>query len=54
MKIDCNNIKHVNIYKQQFDLIEQKADYLILSCIKDGRCIGFKRMKEEDDLESED
>lgn len=42
-KIDCNNIKQVRIHKQQFDSIEKKADYLILSCIEDGRCIGFKR-----------
>ena len=43
IKIDCSNIKQVRIHKQQFDSIEQKADYLILSCIEDGRCIGFKR-----------
>lgn len=43
IKIDCSNIKQVKIHKQQFDPIEQKADYLILSCIEDGRCIGFKR-----------
>ena len=43
MKIDCSNIKQMRIHKQQFDSIEQKADYLILSCIEDGRCIGFKR-----------
>lgn len=42
-KIDCSNIKQVRIHRQQFDSIEQKADYLILSCIEDGRCIGFKR-----------
>ena len=54
MKMDCINIKHVNVHKQQFDSIEQKADYLILSCIEDRRSIGFKRMKEEDDLGSED
>ena len=55
MKIDCSNIKHVNVHKQQFNSIEKNAGYIILSCIEDGRCIGFKRMKEEDDdLESED
>lgn len=43
MKIDCSNIKQVKIHNQQFDSIEQKVDYLILSCIEDGRCIGFKR-----------
>lgn len=34
MKIDCSNIKHVNIHKQQFDSIEKDADYIILSCIE--------------------
>lgn len=43
MKIDCSNIKQVRIHKQQFGSIEQKADYIILGCIEDGRCIGFKR-----------
>lgn len=43
MRIDCSNIKQVRIHKQQFDSIEQNADYLILSCIEDRRCIGFKR-----------
>lgn len=46
-KIDCNNIKQVRIHKQQFDSIEKKADYLILSCIENGRCIGFKRENEK-------
>ena len=35
--MDCSNIKHVNVHKQQFDSIEQKADYLILSCIENGK-----------------
>ena len=46
-KIDCSNIKQVRIHKQQFDSIEKKADYLILSCIENGRCIGFKRENEK-------
>ncbi len=43
MKMDCINIKHVNVHKQQFDSIEKNADYIIIDCIEDGRCIGFKR-----------
>lgn len=43
MKIDCSNIKHVNVHKQQFDSIEKNANYIILGCIEDGRCVGFKR-----------
>lgn len=43
MKIDCSNIKHVNIHKQQFDSIEKNSNYIVLGCIEDGRCIGFKR-----------
>lgn len=46
-KIDCSNIKQVRIHKQQFDSIEKKADYLILSCIENGRYIGFKRENEK-------
>lgn len=49
MKIDCSNIKHVNVHKQQFDSIEKNANYIILGCVEDGRCIGFKRVKEEDE-----
>lgn len=48
MKIDSSNIRHVNVHKQQFDSIEKNADYIILSCIEDGRCVGFKRVKRED------
>lgn len=53
MRIDCSNIKHVNIHKQQFDSIEKNANYIILDCIEDGRCIGFEKIREEN-LESED
>ena len=49
MKMDCSNIKHVNVHKQQFDSIEKNADYIIIGCVEDGRCIGFKRMKEENE-----
>lgn len=43
MKIDCSNIKQVRIHKQQFDSIEKNANYIILGCIEDSRCIGLKR-----------
>ena len=37
MKMDCINIKHVNVHKQQFDSIEKNANYIILGCIENGK-----------------
>lgn len=44
-----NSHKVINIHKQQFDSIEKDEDYIILSCIEDGRCICFEQMKEENE-----
>lgn len=38
-----DKIKTVRIHKQQFDSINEKADYIVLQCIDDGRVINFER-----------
>lgn len=44
--MDCSNIRHVSIHKEQFDAIEKKADAVILSCIENGRVLSFRRMND--------
>ena len=44
--MDCSNIHHVSIHKEQFDAIEKKADAVILSCVEDGRVLSFRRMND--------
>ena len=46
MTLDCSNIRHVGVNKEQFDAIEKKADFVILSCIEDGRVLSFRRMND--------
>lgn len=44
--MDCSNICHVGVHKEQFDAIEKKADFVILSCVEDGRVLSFRRMND--------
>lgn len=44
MDLNCANIRHVGVHKEQFDAIERKADVIILSCIEDGRVLAFRRL----------
>lgn len=46
MSIHSDNIKIVRIHKQQFDSINEKADYVILQCIEDGEVLKFERLEE--------
>lgn len=41
--VDFSFIKHVRIHKEQFDAIEKDAEFVILTCIEDGRSICFDR-----------
>lgn len=44
--MDCSNIRHVGVHKEQFDVIEKKADFVILSCVEDGRVLSFRRIND--------
>ena len=44
--MDCSNIRHVGVHREQFDAIQKKADVIILSCIEDGRVLSFRRMED--------
>lgn len=44
--MDCSNIRHVGVHRKQFDAIETKADFVILSCVEDGRVLSFRRMND--------
>ena len=46
MSLNCSNIRHIGVHKEQFDAIEKKADVVILSCIEDGRVLSFRRMND--------
>ena len=44
--MDCSDIRHVGVHREQFDAIAKKADVVILSCIEDGRVLSFRRMED--------
>lgn len=44
--MDCSNIRHVGVHREQFDAIETKADFVILSCVEDGRVLSFRKMND--------
>lgn len=44
--MDCSNIRHVGVHREQFDAIQKKADVIILSCIEDGRVLSFRRIND--------
>ena len=44
--MDCSNIRHIGVHKEQFDVIEKKADVVILSCIENGRVLSFRKMND--------
>lgn len=43
MCLDINNISHIRIHKEQFNEIENKGKYIMLSCAEDGRVLVFNR-----------
>lgn len=45
MRLDCTQIRHVIIHKEQFDAIEKNAYGIMLGCFEDGRCIAFHRFE---------
>lgn len=53
MGADFGPIRTVRVHKEQYDAIESKADIVIITCIEDGRCVSFKR-KREDLISTED
>lgn len=44
--MDCSNIRHVGVHREQFDAIQKKADVIILSCVEDGRVLSFRRIND--------
>lgn len=47
--VDFSSVRTVKVHKQQFDAIDKKANVIMLTCIEDGRTIGFNREDNEKD-----
>ena len=42
-KVDFSSIRTVRVHKEQFEVINKKANVVMITCIEDGRIIPFNR-----------
>lgn len=50
--VDFSSVRTVKIHKEQFDVINKKAKFILITCIEDGKVISFRRedIKETDEI----
>lgn len=48
------SVEIVKIHKDQFDAIEKKGEFIILTCIEDGRVISYEKTKKDKSLSCRD
>lgn len=47
--VDFSSVRTVRVHKEQFNVIDNKANVIMITCIEDGRTIGFNRADNEKD-----
>lgn len=47
--VDFSSIRTVRVHKGQFEVIDKKANVVMITCIEDGRDIAFNRVDSEKD-----